>query len=78
MRPPVVVPLHPVANDSPGVLKCLKRVLPDTFLLETAKEPFDDPVLFWRIGRDEFLLQPIVSTGLAKSAFLENQPVITA
>ena len=58
--------------------KVLKHVLPDTRFLETAKEPFHDPVPFRRIRCDEFLLQPIVSTGLPESATLEDQSVVAA
>lgn len=78
MGPFLVVPVQPVPNDSSRLLERLERVLPDTLLLQASKEPLNDPILFRRIGRDELLLQPIVSTGLAKSATLENQPVIAA
>ncbi len=78
MRALVVVPLHPVSNDLPRLLKRLERLLPDTLFFETAKEPLNQPILLGRIRRDELLLQPIVSTGLAKPATLENQPVIAA
>ena len=51
-------------------------MLPDTLLFETAKESLDDPILFRRIRRYELLLQPIVSTGLPKTATLNHQTVI--
>ena len=76
MGPFLVVPMHPVSNDPPRLLKRLEPVLPDTLVFQTSKEPLNQPILLGRIGRDELLLQPIVSTGLAKSATLENQPVI--
>src|SRR5574337_241344 len=78
MRPLLVVPLHPVPNDPSGRLECLKHVLPDTLFFETAKEPFNNPVLLRRVGRDEFLLQPIVSTSLPKALALEDQPIVAA
>ncbi len=53
MRALLVVPLHPVPDDSPGLLKRLERMRPDTLFFETAKERFDDPVLFRRVRRDE-------------------------
>ena len=74
----LVVPVDPVPNDPPRLLKRLERVLPDTLVFQTSKEPLNHPILFERIGRDQLLLQPIASTGLAKSATLENQPVIAA
>jgi hypothetical protein len=49
MRPPVVIPLDPVANGTPRLLKRLERVLPDTLFFETAKETFDDAILFRRV-----------------------------
>ena len=50
MRLLVVVPLHPVPDDPSRFVERLKDVLPDTLFFETAKEPFNDPVLFRRIG----------------------------
>ena len=73
-----VVPPQPVPNDPPRLLERLKPMLSDTFLFETPKEPFNDPILFRRIRRDELLLQPIVSTGLSKSPTLEDQPIVAA
>jgi hypothetical protein len=50
-------------------------VLPGTLVFQTSKEPLNHRILLGRIWRDELLLQPIVSTGLARrSAALENQP----
>lgn len=51
MRAIVVVPLHPVSDDSPRLLKRLKRVLPDALFCETAKEPFNTPVRLWYPNR---------------------------
>jgi hypothetical protein len=78
MRPLVVIPLHPVANDPPRLLERLKDMLPDTLFFETPKEPLNDPVLLWRVGRDEFLLEPIVSARLAEPPTLEDQPIVAA
>ena len=78
MGPAFVVPVHPVPNDPPRLLKRLERVLPDALFFQTPKEPLNQPILFRRIGRNELLLQPIVSTSLAKPMTLENQPVIAA
>ena len=78
MRTVVVVPLQPVPDDPSGLLECLKHVLPDTLFFETAKEPFNNSVLLRRVGRDEFLLQSIVMTGLSKSTALEDQTVVAA
>ncbi len=76
MGPFLVVPVDPVSNDPPRLLKRLERVLPDALVFQTPKESLNHPILRGRIRRDELLLQPIVSTGLAKPATLENQPVI--
>ncbi len=51
-----VVPVDLVSNDPPRLVKRLERMLPDTLFFETSKEPFDDPVLFRRIGCNELLL----------------------
>ena len=76
MRSSLVVPVEPVPNDPPRLLKRLERVLPDALLLQTPKEPFNDPVLFRRIGRNEFLVQAIVATGLPKPPTLKDQPIV--
>jgi hypothetical protein len=44
-----------------------------TLFFETAKKPFNHAVLLQRIGRNELLLQTVVSTRLAKPATLENE-----
>jgi hypothetical protein len=51
-------------------------MLPDTLFFETPKKPLNDPVLFRRIGRNELLLQTVVSTRLAKSATLKDQAIV--
>jgi len=76
MGPFFVAPVNQVSNDPPRLLKRLERVLPDTLVFQASKEPLNQPILLGRIGCNELLLQPIVSTGLAKPATLENQPVI--
>jgi len=78
MGPFLVIPGDPVPNDPPRLLKRLERVLPNTLVFQTSKEPLNQPILLGRIGRDEFLLQPIVSTGLAKPATRENEAGIAA
>ena len=78
MRPPLVVPGHPVPNDPARLLKRLELILPDTLFFETPKEPFDAAVLLRRVGRDELLLQPTVPTGLPEAPTLKGQAVITA
>lgn len=59
----------------PRLLKCLEGLLPDTLFFETPEEALNDPVLFRRVGRIEFLSETIVSTGLAKAPPLEDQPL---
>ena len=78
MRAFLVVPLEPLPNDPSRLLKCLERMLPHTFLLETPKEPLDDPVLFGRIGRDELLLELIVATGLTEPTTLKDEAIVAA
>ncbi len=78
MRALFVVPPQPVSNDPPRLLKRLKAMLPDTFLFEAPKEPFDDPILFRRVRRDELLLQPIVPTDLPKPTALNDQAIVAA
>ena len=52
LRPLVVVPLDPVPNDPPRLLKGLEGVLSDTLLFQTPKEPFDHSILLRHIGRE--------------------------
>jgi hypothetical protein len=61
----MVIPLDPVPDDAPCVLEGLKRMLPDALFFETPEESLNDAVLFWRIGRNELLLQSIISAGLS-------------
>lgn len=72
----MVVPLDLVPDDAPRVLECLEGVLPDTLFFETPKESLDHAILLGCLGRDEFLLQPVVSTGLAKPPTLKSQAVV--
>ena len=58
--------------------KLSKLMLPDTFLLETAEEAFDDAILLGRIRRDEFLGQPIIAARRPEPATLKDQPIVTA
>jgi hypothetical protein len=53
-------------------------MLPHTLFFEASKEAFDNPILFRRVRRDEFLLQPIIPTGLPKPTALKDQPIIAA
>ena len=76
MGPFLVIPVDPVPNDPPRLLKGLERVLPDALLFQTPKKPFDHPVLLWRVGRDELLLETIVATGLPESLTLKDQVVV--
>ena len=67
-----VVPLPPRLNSPVRLVKTGKAVLPDTFLFETPKEPFNQPVLFGRIGCDKFLLEPVGPTGLTEPLTLKE------
>lgn len=78
MWPLLVVPLPPIPNDLARLLKRLERVLPDTLFFKTAKESFNDPVLLWCVGRNEFLLDSIVSTGLSKAPAPEDEAIVAA
>ena len=76
--PPMVIPLDPVPDDAPCVLEGLKRMLPDALFFETPEEPLNDAVLFWRIGRNELLLQSIISAGLSKPPTLKDQAIVAS
>ena len=49
MGPFLVVPVDPVPNDPPCLLKRLERVLPDTLVFQASKEPLNQPILLGRI-----------------------------
>ncbi len=57
MWPAVVVPADPLRDRPARVREAGELMLPDTLFFETAKEPFDDPVLLRRVRRDELLAQ---------------------
>lgn len=64
--------------DPPRLLKGLERVLPNTLLFQTPKEPFDHPVLRRRVGRNELLLQAIAATRLPEPPTPEDQTVVAS
>ena len=76
MRPFGVVPLNPVRNSYTSFSEVAEIVLPDTLLFEATKEPFDNAVLFRRVGSNKLLAQPVIATCSAKSPALENQSVV--
>src|SRR5215472_3086434 len=53
MRPLGIVPVNPLSNGSTGFGEAGEIMLPDAFLLEAAKETFDDAVLLGRVGGDD-------------------------
>src|SRR5262245_66614348 len=78
VRALLVVPADPRAQLAPRVVEAGEVVLPDAFLLQTAEEALDDAVLLRRVGRDEFLGQPIVAARRPKPATLIDQAVAGA
>jgi hypothetical protein len=78
MRAARVVPGEPGSEALLRVREILELMLPDTFLFETAKEAFDDPVLLRRVWRDEFLGQAIVLTRGSEPTALKDEPLVTA
>jgi len=65
----MVVLCQPGSAPLPCLLEGQELVMPRTFLFETAKESFDDSVLF-RLG------QPIISARLPKAAARKDQAVV--
>ena len=51
-------------------------LLPHTFLLQTAKEPLNQAILFGRIRRNELLLEAILPTRPPKASTLKDQAVV--
>src|SRR4029434_8012531 len=78
VRALLVVPTDPRAQLSPGVLEADEAVLPDALLFQAAEEALDHPVLLRRVGRDELLREPIVTTRRPKAPALIDQPVVGA
>ena len=73
-----VIPPQPSSNALSRVLKTRKVGLPNTFFLETAKEPFNKATLLRRIRRDKFLLESVISTSSSEPSTLKDQPIVTA
>ena len=73
-----VVPLDPLSNGSAGFGEVAEVVLPNTLLLETAKEALHEPVLLRRLGSHELLAQTVVVAGGAKAPALEDQAIVAA
>lgn len=76
MWAPMLVPLNPVPDDAPGLLKRLERLLPDTLLFKAAKEPSNHAVLLRRQEHDGLLLQVIVSARLPEPSTLEDKAIV--
>jgi hypothetical protein len=72
----MIIPLDPPPNPLARLFNRLERLLPDTLFHETPKESLNDAVLFWRVGRDELLWQPIVMTRLPELTTLKNQAIV--
>jgi hypothetical protein len=72
----LVVPTDPSPDRSPSLTEAREVVLPDALFLQAPEEPFDHSVLLGRVGRDELLLQSVVSAGLAKPSTLEDESVV--
>ena len=51
---------------------------PDALILHRSEHPFDNSVLFRRIGRDELLTQPIILHHLSVRSGHEDQPIVAA
>lgn len=66
------------SNDASRLFERSKQLLQSILPFETADEPFDDPILFRRIGSNELLRQTIMPTGLPKPATLEGEAVIAS
>jgi len=73
-----VVKVSPVTNDSAGVLQGLKAVTVHVLLLHNADYSVHHPILFRRLRRDEFLLQPIAFDQCHIAAAGEYQAVVRA
>ncbi len=78
MRTVLVVPRHPVSDRPSGHFKACQLLLPHTLLFHTSKKSLDQPMLFWRIGCDEFVLHLIIPTRLPKPPTLKDEAVIPA
>jgi DNA replication protein DnaC len=55
----VVVEADPIPDHATGVLQGLEAVPMDALVLQRSDDSLDHAVLLGRIGRDEFLLQPV-------------------
>src|SRR5208282_2238473 len=71
-------PANPLSKGSSGFGEVAKVVLPDALLLETAKEAFDNSILFGSVRRDELLAEPVVAAGGAKAPALKDQAIVAA
>src|SRR5689334_1658834 len=78
MRPFLVVPANPSADDDPCLGEGRKVVLPAALLLQSAEEALDDAVLLRGIWGDEFLGQPVVTAGRPESFALEDEAIVAA
>lgn len=78
MRTTRVVPLNPLPHGPSGLVEAPKAALPDAFFLEAAKEALNETVLLRRVGRDVFLLQPVIPAGLPETTTLKDQAIVAS
>lgn len=78
MGPFRVVKANPRSDDTLGLGQGFKPVLPGALFLQALDEPFHDAVLLRRVGRDEFLGQPVASDGVRLALAGEDQAVVAS
>ena len=79
----LVWPLRVVKADvgsdlRPGLLKVLEVVEPDALFLDGTDEPFNQAVLLWGVGGNEFLCKAISLEGGSEAFAGEHEAVVTA
>src|SRR5580693_2167039 len=77
MRTPGVVPFDPLGNSGASFGEAAEIVQPDALLFKATKEALDETILLRRIGRNEFLTEPVIAAGGAKAPALEDESIVT-
>lgn len=72
----MVVKDDPVADHADGMLWRFEPVPVRALLHQRADDPFDHPLLLEAMGRDEFLLQPLVAYQRRVAEAIEDRPIV--
>lgn len=71
-----VIPVDPQPDDLPRVVVPGEVVWPGALFFQASEDPFDKPILFRGVGRDELLAEPVRPTGGPEATALDEEAMV--